>query len=133
MAGGAEEELERRSRFLKGLIQKKKAIEQQEQHDHLQHNNVRVRACDMPLPLQNSAFRCARDLLDTMPPKKLDSKRLALALKKVAFLLVTVYFYFCLSVFISLRDLFLDSDLFPHTWCEISMANLEAFEMGKVL
>ncbi|WVZ22735.1 hypothetical protein V8G54_001279 [Vigna mungo] len=87
MAGGAEEELERRSRFLKGLIQKKKAIEQQEQHDHLQHNNVRVRACDMPLPLQNSAFRCARDLLDTMPPKKLDSKRLALALKKVPFLL----------------------------------------------
>uniref|UniRef100_A0A0R0K6Q8 Uncharacterized protein n=1 Tax=Glycine max TaxID=3847 RepID=A0A0R0K6Q8_SOYBN len=70
---GAEEELERRSKFLKSLIQKKKTIEQQEQHDHLQHNNVRVRACDMPLPLQSRAFRCARDLLDSMPPKKLDN------------------------------------------------------------
>ncbi|XP_041012905.1 uncharacterized protein LOC121256249 isoform X2 [Juglans microcarpa x Juglans regia] len=77
---GAEEELERRSKFLNGLIQKKKAIEQQEQHDRM---NVRVRACDMPLPLQNCAFRCARDQLDSMPGK-LDSKRLALALKKVA-------------------------------------------------
>ncbi|KAG6714121.1 hypothetical protein I3842_05G187000 [Carya illinoinensis] len=73
---GAQEELERRSKFLNGLIQKKKAIEQ---HDRL---NVRVRACDMPLPLQNCAFRCARDQLDSMPGK-LDSKRLALALKKL--------------------------------------------------
>lgn len=81
---GAEEELERRSKFLKSLIQRKKAIEQQEeQHEHLHSNNVRVRACDMPLPLQNRAFRCARDLLDSMPPKKLDSKRIALTLKKV--------------------------------------------------
>ncbi|KAG2708354.1 hypothetical protein I3760_05G187900 [Carya illinoinensis] len=78
---GAQEELERRSKFLNGLIQKKKAIEQQEQHDRL---NVRVRACDMPLPLQNCAFRCARDQLDSMPGK-LDSKRLALALKKTMF------------------------------------------------
>ena len=91
---GAEEELERRSKFLKGLIQKKKDIEQQEQHDHLQHSNLRVRACDMPLPLQNCAFRCARDLLDSMSPKKLDSKRLALALKKVTFL-----FNYCLCSF----------------------------------
>ncbi|KAF5442766.1 hypothetical protein F2P56_035389 [Juglans regia] len=75
---GAEEELERRSKFLDSLIKKKKAIEQQEQHDCL---NVRVRASDMPLPLQNRAFRCARDQLDSMPGK-LDSKRLALALKK---------------------------------------------------
>ncbi|GKV11205.1 hypothetical protein SLE2022_143220 [Rubroshorea leprosula] len=75
---GAEEELERRSKFLSSLIQKKKAIEQQEQIAHL---NVRVRASDMPLPLQNKAFRCARDQLDSMPGK-LDSKRLALALKK---------------------------------------------------
>ncbi|KAJ1437892.1 hypothetical protein SESBI_03317 [Sesbania bispinosa] len=82
---GAEEELERRSNFLKSLIQKKKAIEQQEQHDHIQ-NKVRVRACDMPLPLQNRAFRCARDLLDSMPGNKLDSKRLALTLKKVQLL-----------------------------------------------
>lgn len=76
---GAEEELERRSKFLSSLIQKKKAVEHQENYDRL---NVRVRASDMPLPLQNLAFRCARDHLDSMPGK-LDSKRLALALKKV--------------------------------------------------
>ncbi|KAJ7942911.1 Dynein light chain [Quillaja saponaria] len=75
---GAELELERRSKFLSNLIQKKKATEQQDQHDNL---NVRVRACDMPLPLQNRAFRCARDHLDSMSGK-IDSKRLALALKK---------------------------------------------------
>lgn len=78
---GAEKELERRSKFLSSLIQKKKA---NEQHDHL---NVSVRASDMPLPLQNRAFRCARDQLDSMPGK-LDSKRIALALKKVKILLV---------------------------------------------
>ncbi|XP_052185901.1 dynein light chain 1, cytoplasmic [Diospyros lotus] len=74
----AEEELERRSKFLNSLILKKKASDQKEHHDRL---NVRVRASDMPLPLQNRAFRCARDNLDSMPGK-LDSKRLALALKK---------------------------------------------------
>ncbi|XAR72210.1 Dynein ATPase [Bertholletia excelsa] len=74
----AEEELERRSKFLSSLIQKKKAIDQQEQNERL---NVRVRASDMPSALQNRAFRCARDNLDSMPGK-LDSKRLALALKK---------------------------------------------------
>ncbi|KAG6650522.1 dynein light chain 1, cytoplasmic-like isoform X2 [Carya illinoinensis] len=72
---GAEEELERRSKFLDSLIKKKKGIEQ---HDCL---NVRVRASDMPLPLQNRAFRCARDQLESIPGK-LDSKRLALELKK---------------------------------------------------
>ncbi|XP_054810075.1 uncharacterized protein LOC129311687 isoform X2 [Prosopis cineraria] len=77
----AEEELERRSKFLNSLIQKKKAVEQQEHHDRF---NVRLRACDMPLPLQNRAFRCAREHLDSMPGKKLDSKRLALALKKAS-------------------------------------------------
>ncbi|XWS69366.1 hypothetical protein CRYUN_Cryun04dG0173200 [Craigia yunnanensis] len=75
---GAELELERRSKFLNSLIQKKKAIEQQEQNENL---NVKVRASDMPLPLQDKAFKCARDQLDSMPGK-LDSKRLALALKK---------------------------------------------------
>ncbi|XP_010552684.1 PREDICTED: dynein light chain 1, cytoplasmic [Tarenaya hassleriana] len=75
---GAELELERRSKFLSSLIQKKKAKEQQEHNDQF---NVRVRASDMPLALQNRAFRCARDHLDAMPGK-LDSKRLALALKK---------------------------------------------------
>ncbi|KAK0574287.1 hypothetical protein LWI29_021081 [Acer saccharum] len=74
----AEEELERRSKFLNSLIQKKKAKEEQDQNDSL---NIRVRASDMPLHLQNKAFKCARDLLDSMP-SKLDSKRLALALKK---------------------------------------------------
>ncbi|XP_015580026.1 dynein light chain 1, cytoplasmic [Ricinus communis] len=76
---GAELELERRSRFLSSLIEKKKAKEQQDQYDRL---NVRVRASDMPIPLQTRAFRCARDQLDSMLPGKLDSKRVALALKK---------------------------------------------------
>ncbi|GMN38493.1 hypothetical protein TIFTF001_007725 [Ficus carica] len=76
---GAEEELERRSKFLHSLIERKKATEQQEQSERL---NVRVRASDMPIPLQSRAFRCARDHLDSMPGK-LDSKRLALALKKI--------------------------------------------------
>ncbi|KAJ8770064.1 hypothetical protein K2173_012702 [Erythroxylum novogranatense] len=75
---GAELELERRSKFLNSLIEKKKAREQKEQFDRL---NVRVRASDMPIPLQNRAFTCARDLLDSMSGK-LDSKGLALALKK---------------------------------------------------
>lgn len=75
----AEEELERRSKFLNSLIQKKKAKEQVEQIEKLK---VRVRASDMPIPLQNKAFKCARDVLDSMPGK-LDSKRLALSLKKV--------------------------------------------------
>ncbi|MED6200745.1 hypothetical protein PIB30_088280 [Stylosanthes scabra] len=37
---------------------------------------------DMPLPLKNRAFHCARQHLDSMPSNKLDSKGLALALKK---------------------------------------------------
>ncbi|CAA7395697.1 unnamed protein product [Spirodela intermedia] len=43
-------------------------------------SNIRVRAADMPLELQRRAFRCARQVLGSMP--KLDSKRLALTLKK---------------------------------------------------
>ncbi|CAK7326782.1 unnamed protein product [Dovyalis caffra] len=76
---GAELELERRSKFLSSLIEKKKAKEHQEQHSKF---NIRVRAADMPVALQNRAFTSARDQLDSMPGK-LDSKRLALALKKV--------------------------------------------------
>ncbi|TXG57178.1 hypothetical protein EZV62_018491 [Acer yangbiense] len=83
----AEEELERRSKFLNSLIQKKKAKEEQDQNDSL---NIRVRASDMPLHLQNKAFKCARDLLDSMP-SKLDSKRLALALKKLIKIIRTFY------------------------------------------
>lgn len=85
--GGAKEELERRSQFLNSLIQKKKAADQ---HDLL---NVRVRASDMPVALQSRAFKCARDNLDSMPGK-LDSKRLALALKKVYTLLLSLSFSF---------------------------------------
>lgn len=76
---GAEEELERRSKFLSSLIQKKKSVEQQQTHELL---NVKIRASDMPIALQNKAFQCARDHLDSMPSKRIDSKRLALALKK---------------------------------------------------
>ncbi|KAK7380659.1 hypothetical protein VNO78_33174 [Psophocarpus tetragonolobus] len=77
----AEKELERRSKFLNSLIEnKKKAIEQ---HEHDESLKVHVRACDMPLPLQDRAFHCARLHLESLPPgNKLDSKRLALALKK---------------------------------------------------
>ncbi|CAI9096746.1 OLC1v1032956C1 [Oldenlandia corymbosa var. corymbosa] len=75
----AEEELERRSKFLNSLILKKKAVEQKEQHERW---NIRVRASDMDVNLQNHAFKCARGNLDSMPIGKLDSKRLALSLKK---------------------------------------------------
>lgn len=46
---------------------------------------VRVVAADMPPALQRRAFRCARDELAGMPhfPRRLEPKRLALALKKV--------------------------------------------------
>ena len=87
---GAEMELERRSKFLNRLIQKKKAVEQQEQNERL---NVKVRASDMPLTLQNKAFKCAREQLDSMPGK-LDSKRLALALKKVKNSIFLVLFHY---------------------------------------
>ncbi|KAI4981777.1 hypothetical protein ZWY2020_022269 [Hordeum vulgare] len=45
---------------------------------------VRVVAADMPPALQRRAFRCARDELAGMPhlPRRLEPKRLALALKK---------------------------------------------------
>lgn len=45
---------------------------------------VRVVAADMPHALQRRAFRCARDELAAMPhfPRRLEPKRLALALKK---------------------------------------------------
>lgn len=79
---GAQLELEKRSEFLKSLVQKKKEAEQQQQFEKL---NVRVRAADMPIDLQNKAFECARYHLDSMPvgsTKKIDSKSLALALKK---------------------------------------------------
>lgn len=92
MERGAEKELDRRSKFLHSLIQNKKKTNT-EQHDDgddstsssLNRSNVHVRACDMPLPLQNHAFQCTRQHLDSMPAKKLDSKLLALALKKVHF------------------------------------------------
>ncbi|XP_031123647.1 dynein light chain 1, cytoplasmic-like [Ipomoea triloba] len=78
----AEEELERRSKFLSSLIQRKKAVEEEKQLQQNEVLNLRVRASDMPLSLQNRAFRCARNCLHSMPSAKLDSKRLALALKK---------------------------------------------------
>lgn len=86
----AEEELERRSKFLNSLIQKKKAVELKEQNERF---NVRVRAADMPVSLQNHAFTCARDTLDSMPKGKIDSKSLALALKKVSF-----FFFFFMHI-----------------------------------
>ncbi|CAH9092228.1 unnamed protein product [Cuscuta europaea] len=83
----AEQELERRSKFLNTLILRKKAVEEQKNQPppppQNELRNLRVRASDMPLALQNRAFRCAKNCLDSMPSPKLDSKRLALALKKI--------------------------------------------------
>ncbi|KAK1425732.1 hypothetical protein QVD17_21087 [Tagetes erecta] len=78
----AEKELERRSKFLSNLIQKKKAIDQQNLHQQL---TIKVKASDMPIVLQNKAFKCAKDHIDSVSSVngiKIDSKRLALALKK---------------------------------------------------
>ncbi|XP_072991096.1 uncharacterized protein [Typha latifolia] len=98
----AAEELERRSRYLSSLIQRTKLKEEEEEEvkekeetkekrgeeggggggDETQEEKykVRIRASDMPPALQKRAFRCARETLAAMA--KLDSKRLALALKK---------------------------------------------------
>ncbi|KAL8227578.1 hypothetical protein R6Q59_002779 [Mikania micrantha] len=78
----AEKELERRSKFLSNLIQKKKATDQQNLYQQL---NIKVKASDMPIVLQNKAFKCAKDHIDSTPHgngAKTDSKKLALALKK---------------------------------------------------
>nr|ACG39395.1 microtubule motor [Zea mays] len=48
--------------------------------DNRRKVSVRVRAADMPLPLQRRAVRLAYEAIAAMP--RLDSKRLALALKK---------------------------------------------------
>lgn len=60
---------------------KKKNVEDEVHRRKMEQLKVRIRACDMSPELQKRAFRCARDLLASMP--KLDSKRLALTLKKV--------------------------------------------------
>ncbi|KAI0507700.1 hypothetical protein KFK09_013828 [Dendrobium nobile] len=101
----ASEELERRSRYLSSLIERTKVkgdAKQEEdkrekekekekgrddggdgrkiEDDLKEMENIRVRAADMPRELQRRAFHCARETLSGMP--KLDSKRLALVLKK---------------------------------------------------
>lgn len=90
----AEKELERRSKFLSNLIQKKKAIDQQNLHQQL---TIKVKASDMPIVLQNKAFKCAKDHIDSVSSAngiKIDSKRLALALKKVILSSKTLVFIF---------------------------------------
>ncbi|ONK66203.1 uncharacterized protein A4U43_C06F5300 [Asparagus officinalis] len=92
----ASDELERRSRHLSSLIQrtklkseeeeKEKGKEEEEEEevkeegDPQEQRNVKVRAADMSLAMQRKAFRCAREVMKEMT--KLDSKKLALALKK---------------------------------------------------
>lgn len=105
---GAELELERRSKFLSSLIEQKKAKEHQEQHSKL---NVHVRAADMPVLLQDRAFGCAREQLDSMPGK-LDSKRLALALKKVRNQTGSLLFWVSIFVYSSTLEGFGDYKLF---------------------
>ncbi|KAJ0717958.1 putative dynein light chain, type protein [Helianthus annuus] len=103
MMDSAQEELERRSKFLSSLIQKKKAADQeQKQVDNNTNDNniIRVRASDMAIGMQNNAFKCSTEYLHSIPPgngngnvKKIDSKRLALALKKVRILFSLVSYY----------------------------------------
>ncbi|KAJ1698846.1 hypothetical protein LUZ63_007358 [Rhynchospora breviuscula] len=108
----ASEELERRSKYLSSLIERTKIKAESDQEEATKEprkrkekekvkeedrrgeavggeadegekefmKKVRVRAADMAAALQRRAFRCAREVFDTMP--KLESKRLALALKK---------------------------------------------------
>lgn len=86
---GAEKELERRTKYLNSLLllQKKKKNRDKQKQYNININdplNIRVRASDMAPELEKRAFKCARDNLDSMlHSSKLDSKRLALALKKV--------------------------------------------------
>ena len=97
----ASEELERRSRYLSSLIQRTKLKTEEEEKekekerekgkeegDPQDQQNLRVRAADMSPVMQRKAFRCAREVLKEMT--KPDSKRLALALKKVQFLALIV-------------------------------------------
>ncbi|KAG0464254.1 hypothetical protein HPP92_019900 [Vanilla planifolia] len=103
---GASAELERRSRYLSSLIERTKLKHESDEikgknkvngkekgrdrggggggkeadEDLKEMQGVRVRAADMPPELQRRALRCAREVLSAM--SKLDSKRLALALKK---------------------------------------------------
>ncbi|KAI3817296.1 hypothetical protein L1987_11085 [Smallanthus sonchifolius] len=90
MMEGAEEELERRSKFLSSLIEKKKAADQEQKqvlNYNNNNNNIRVRASDMAIGMQDNAFKCSTEYLNSIPPgngsvKKIDSKLLALTLKK---------------------------------------------------
>ncbi|KAL6577560.1 hypothetical protein OROMI_009888 [Orobanche minor] len=82
----AEQELERRSRFLNSLILQKKKQENNSSSDigSIVSINIRVRASDMPPPLQDRAFRTATDIFYSIGPSssKIDTTRLALSLKK---------------------------------------------------
>lgn len=95
----ASEELERRSRYLSSLIERTKIrteaeerekkekekekleeIKEEEEGDPQEQQNVKVRAANMSPAMQRKAFRCAREVMKET--NKLDSKRIALALKK---------------------------------------------------
>ncbi|TVU14161.1 hypothetical protein EJB05_37608, partial [Eragrostis curvula] len=71
--GNAEAEAKERTKVVKAKGDGKQLAEERKVA-------VRVRAADMPLPLQRRAVRIAAEAVAAMP--KLESKRLALALKK---------------------------------------------------
>ncbi|XP_042406388.1 uncharacterized protein LOC121996465 [Zingiber officinale] len=75
---GDEEEEEKKKKGVREVDQcdDNPSLEQQQQKTPI----VKVRAADMPVALQKRAFRCAHEMLASMP--KLESKRLAFALKK---------------------------------------------------
>ncbi|KAD2804193.1 hypothetical protein E3N88_37570 [Mikania micrantha] len=69
MMEGAEEELERRSKFLNSLIQKKKAADDDQKQKqvimkmmNIDHD-IRLRASDMAIGMQKNAFKCFTDHL----------------------------------------------------------------------
>ncbi|URE33133.1 dynein light chain [Musa troglodytarum] len=73
------EVVEERREKKKGVGDGGRCVGDQQQQKE-EEMNVKVRAADMSPALQKHAFRCARETLTSMP--KLESKRLALALKK---------------------------------------------------
>ncbi|EES07042.1 hypothetical protein BDA96_04G205000 [Sorghum bicolor] len=76
----AEEKEEEEKREAKEAGDGEKGKEIKAKDDDSRKVSVRVRAADMPLPLQRRAVRLAYEAIAAMP--RLDSKRLALALKK---------------------------------------------------
>ncbi|KAL6899697.1 hypothetical protein ACP4OV_006355 [Aristida adscensionis] len=73
--------VEKEKREVKDVDGKGKEAVKGKEEEMAKKVSVRVRAADMPLPLQRRAIRLAHDAVAAMP--RLESKRLALELKKL--------------------------------------------------